>query len=923
MRPASRSRPRRDDYGEPSRYLASVGSNVADDRNARTYDDYTDADRPARASARPLGDSVEARSSGWTGEESVKMDTRDPWNRDWANWSSADDYDDRYYEDDLYDESGEWEIQRQQGRAGWGGWPDEGTMASVAVNVPPRRSSASRSRSYSGSVRVSRKTAKPSLFGSYAQILAWIGSGFSQRAMPTRKAINTLLLTCILGAIFLSGAGLGLVGYNDYRSLTDLVKSGESHLSQMAEDLGIGKSKHATDTAVAYHDLQLAAQDFQTIHDRLASPDFVLSIADHVPVVDKKLQSALILSNIGVEAMQMMLQIYPAIYSLSKMVATSPVSAPGDTTDNNTPILALSDLDHIRQGFIEAQPYITDMLNVINSTPLDTLTAVLTAKQKSEIVPFLQFIPQLPVAESIINDFLPIAPTVLGINEPVAYLLTTLDNGEIRPVGGFQGQVALFSVNGGHFSHISLQDIYQLENKDQSYPVPYPSEGWWSLGYNIRNSGLSPDFPTSAQYTLNELHDQQLCKRPLELTPSGDSDQFGCPGGQYYNEGNHVPIIDQKSGKVTGYDPHPAKMAGMIAMQTPVIQQLLQLVGPIQVGCPYNVKVTPDVLEHLIHFYQETPAGNAIGKKPCGAAGSDSTKRFTSILAKTLLDKIKTISKTSLISFVGTLLNDLKTRDLQIYFANPDDPHFGVYKQGEQFLQKYQAKNAVYVGPDDSLLVNQANFAGDKLNLYMQMHLVDHITLSGTQASHHLEMDYTYTIPPIKVNPADAYNDPFLGPQPAYVMEVFNLIFNASYGRDYAEYRRVYVPEDAVFQGGTGLLNGTGVNAGIATSSLAYRASDVTGRAVFGSYYDYRFDYDANSNSVIWFAPDGIPNPTMDWYVPDAVKGSTYTLMLERQSGVPTSADVTITCAATNKVLQHVSQPITTETPITVGNVHC
>jgi len=620
-------------------------------------------------------------------------------------------------------------------------------------------------------------------------------------------------------------------------------------------------------------------------------------------------------------------KIYPAIVSISKMVATSPVSAPGDTTDTNTPILGLSDLNYIRQGFVDAQPFITDMINELNSTPLDTLTAVLTAKQKSEIVPFLKFIPQIPLAEGIINDFLPIAPTVLGINEPVAYLLTTLDNGEIRPVGGFQGQVALFSVNGGHFSHISLQDIYQLEYKGSGTNVPYLSESWWNstgLGYSIRNSGLSPDYPTSAQYTLNELHDQRLCKVPMFLQPNPITDGNGCPVDKgYYNEGNHVPIIDQNTGTVTGYDPHPAKMAGMIAIQTPVIQQLLQLVGPIKVLCPYNVTVTPDKLEYYIHYFQETYQGQKIGKNSCGGGGSDSTKRFTSIVAKTLLDKIKTISKTELISFVGTLLNDLKTRDLQIYFANPDDPNFGPYKNGELFLQKYQATNTVYSGGDDSLLINQANFAGDKLNLYMSMKLVDHITLNGTQATHHLEMDYQYAIPPITVKQSDAFNDPYFGPQPAYKAEVFNLIFNAAYGSDYAEFRRVYVPQDAVFQGGTGLLAGTGGSAGFAGGSLVSTASDVSGRGMFGSFYDYRFDYDANTNKVIWFAPDNIPNPTMDWYVPNAVKGSTYTLMLERQSGVPTSADITISCAATNKVLQHVTQTITTETPITVPNVHC
>jgi hypothetical protein len=837
----------------------------------------------------------------------------DPWERSRARWGAR-------------PGDGNSEGDGQRGRSAWGDRPDQGTQAAIA-SAPPTTPRAGR-----GTPAQSRGVRE-----AWRQLTAWARSGFKRSALPS---VNVLVLTCILGVIVLSGAGMSLFALSDYLSISNQAKDGIAQIRQMESDLGIGAHAHTTNTPAAFADLQRAHDDFQAVHDRLASPDFILSTFGHIGFVQQRLQSGAILSQLGVETTQMMEQIFPAIYSMAKIVATSPVSSAGDTASNAS-LVSTGDLLNIQQGLIQARPLIDQMIATVASTPQDTLIAALSSSQRKEILPFLQFVPQIPNALNIANDFLKIAPVVLGIQDgPVAYVLTTLDNGEIRPAGGFQGQMALFQVAGGHFSHISLQDVYQLEPTDppysdfrnSNYGEPAAEQGWWpsSLEWDLRNSGLSPDFPTTAQYLLNELHSQPLCKKPLVTPNPNTTDQIGCPGSQFYNgtfsydqnayypNGNHVPVVNTKSGAVTGYDPAPAQMGGVIAMQPAVIEQMIGLIGSVHVGCPYNVDVTPTNLQTLVHYYQETTKGRAIGKNSCAGGSSDATKRFASIVAKTLLDKLKTINKGDLLGFVGMLLHDLQTRDLQVYFADPNSATYQPFTAGENFLDKYQASDRVYQGAGDSLMVNQANYAGDKMNLYMQMKLVDNVQLtSNGTAIHDLQFDYTYNIPHITVNPADAANG-----EPAYKIDVYNVIFNAAYDGLYREYRRVYVPPGSALDGGYGLIANPNAPASAVGYVLPYGA-DAGNRKVFGSYYFYSFNYDQASNSVIWSAPNGIPNPKMQWEVPNAVQNGAYTLMLQRQSGVPTSVDITVSCYGQSGQLLHVARSITQDTPITVPNVRC
>lgn len=843
---------------------------------------------------------------------------RDPWDRDWASWSVA-----RagYSEElDAFARSdGEWEHWN---RSSWGRGPDEGTMASVAVMVAPEG--------------FSRKTKAAGKQKPMAELVLWAKAGFARSAKPSKAAVRLLVVLSILGTLFLSGAGVALSAYSDYAYLKGLASSGQAALLHVGQDLGLGSKStkgqkvDPAHASMAQGDINLAISDFEAIHEKLQHPDFLLAVGGNVPKVQQLLQSGLILSSVATDGAKLANSLFPALIVMANIVNASPISTTTSSTDSGD-IVSASDFLQIKDAIPAATPFINHMAALIQSTPPDTLMAALNAKQQGELKPLLQLVPQIQPALGTLSDFLNVAPKLLGIGTgyPVSYLLMTLDRSEIRPVGGFQGQYAIFGAQGGRIGHISLTDVYKtLEpfqnlvgtyNRPLDYPnLSLPAENSWfpntQLGWAMRNSGLSPDFNQDARNALWYLHNETTCIPLAKLTRPvcfPGYDQAIIPGG------DHLPIVDA-SGKIVGYDPARAHMGGVIMIQTSILSQLLGVIGPIHIGCPYNVDVNAQNLETLIHTYQETDAGRKIGNNPCGTQLSDATKRFTATIAQTLQDKVKTVPKGELLTFAGDLLQDLHTGDIRIYLSDPDAGFVnnGPYafntpnklypenKQAMALLRQYHiasdmygtvdAKgNPVYFDTngkfDDSLAINRADVAGWKLEDYVSVKIVDQIKLDKHgNATHNMEMDYIFTIP--KIQPA---NQPYT--YDGLVQALFNTVYNAANKLFYDEHIRVYVNPNATnYESSTGLY---------ATNS------DVPDRAEFAAGFNYVATPTPDDSTVTWAvtsAGDGTPSEKLNWVVPHVVTNGVYTFHLERQSGVTTSYDITVTsvCASTPLIQQ-------------------
>ena len=368
----------------------------------RTHDDersFEASDAPAWDD-RAYPNEDDAPSDAYGAAEDDRIDDRhyranrgrprsqsDPWSREWAEWSRTD----LSYEDDLAEssfEDGNWSRQR------FGDGPDPFTMASVAIVLHPQSASAS---------------AKSAKMPAIKQLARWVQYGFARKYKPTQKAIRVLLVMSMLGIVFLTGAGAGLTAYVDYTSLKGLGTDAVAAFTRLGNDLGLSKGgavrtiQKSGDARyfAAQADLNRAMNDFQQIHDRLAHPDPILFLGSKVPKIAAIMQSGIALSSIAIDGVSMLQTLLPNVANLANVLNASPIAT--STTVENTKLLSGSDITAIAQGIQTITPTLTHMIGLVQATPPNILVAALNAKQQSDILPFLQLVPQMPNALDIVS----------------------------------------------------------------------------------------------------------------------------------------------------------------------------------------------------------------------------------------------------------------------------------------------------------------------------------------------------------------------------------------------------------------------------------------------------------------------------------------------------------------------------------------
>ena len=670
---------------------------------------------------------------------------------------------------------------------------------------------------------------------SSAEVTMWLRWGMPSHLLPSRRAFQVFLSVLLVIGLLGSLLGTGITAISDYQYVHGLATNGVRALQRLPNDLGFGKNaKHLAPEAMraaAQADVDEALTDFQNLHDKLANPDAILSAATLSSKIKSQLHSGLLLSNVALDAVHTLENLLPGIVAVAQIADPAAITgATASTTVSGG--LTVSDIDSIKRGFEQSIPYLNDLAQSIQSTPPATLFSALSDKQRKEITPYLGLVPQIPAMVPLIRQVLDVAPSVLGVTQPTAYLLMTLDNSELRPSGGFQGNYAVVGVNGGHIGGVSLQDVYLLDKPYDATAAgsidtpPAAYLNWWPdffLPWGLRDANLSPDFPTSAQFDLQQL------------TLEG---------------GNQLPVLD-KDGKVIAQT--STSVSGVIAIEPKLIQQALAVTGPITLGTPYDVTVTPDNLQAYIHYFQLTDAGRKKGDQvDPGQQVSSRNKRFTALLAKGIEDRLKTLPKETLLGLVRTALDDFQSKDIQLYSTDP---------AVEALLQSYHATAAIYTGVGDSLVINQANISGNKGSQYLHQNVTDNVQLDSTGgATHTMTITYQWTPPPIE-DGTDA-------------TAVYNVLYNANsisnFGLFYRQYVRIYTAQDPVVRSSDGWQFGP----------VETTQSDFTGHGMIGAHY--LLNGNANTHPVTW----NVPTATVSWHVDDVyIPGQPYTLHWQHQAG--------------------------------------
>ncbi|MFN2285209.1 MAG: DUF4012 domain-containing protein [Anaerolineae bacterium] len=117
--------------------------------------------------------------------------------------------------------------------------------------------------------------------------------------------------------------------------------------------------------------------------------------------------------------------------------------------------------------------------------------------------PLKQLGPLLP----LLDDGLALAaagPSLLGLDAPRTYLLLLLNEGELRPSGGFITGVGEIHVEAGKIAEMTFSDSYTADDFSQPYPLaPEPLQQFMGIELLVfRDSNWSPDFPTAARQAL-------------------------------------------------------------------------------------------------------------------------------------------------------------------------------------------------------------------------------------------------------------------------------------------------------------------------------------------------------------------------------------------------------------------------------------
>lgn len=663
------------------------------------------------------------------------------------------------------------------------------------------------------------------------------------RSTRYRVISRTLLAVLLLGILIPMGIaiGYGVSAYTTYTGLRGQAQSGVQHLLNI-KTIFTGVKAHpsgfldAGKLSRAQHEFVAARTDFQQVAYELDHTGIIQSITTHFPQYLPQVRSARAVSQIGIDISNIGQQLTTTALFLAPTFRGSLL------TDTTKPLITQNMLDLVGATINAILPQLNDIQAQSHSISLNALPV--SPQQRDQLQQLLQFLPQGQADLVQVLDLLGAANWLLGVDEPRTFLVQTMDRAELRPTGGFTGQYGELQIQGGRVAPFNLRDISLVEYVDNSRTLgqfaPPQYRSWWPFAnWGLRDSNVSADFPTSAQIAI----------------------------AQYELEVGH-------------------QVDGVILFTPFLIEHILQIIGPVDVP-EYKDTITAQNLEDRLHYYQQDNAGiyKQIIIQP-GVTSTSDRKRFTSLLAHLMLDKVRHAPPDEILAIAQEMLHDLKTRDLQVYFTNP---------QIEGLLAQYAyAAQIDRSTTHDGLYVVQSNLSASKASQYVKTIMHDTVSLDATGgATHVLQLRLVYN----QVGPVYGYDT-------------------------YHDYVRIYVPPNSRFLWGDGFDTGiplcggryqqcpqTGVypqgellcpagqfQPGAAAPSLTdpdgghwhpldtvgpptNLVSDEPGRAMFGGW--------------VIVPKNCTMTVTVSWYVPPM--GSTpYTLLVQRQAGTFPELDLTL-----------------------------
>ena len=499
------------------------------------------------------------------------------------------------------------------------------------------------------------------------------------------KSKRLYLFIIIFILLCMMGSGLSVVGYQTYsmnyhRELT-LAQIAVQHLQTAEAFLKVLRQRpfDAQSVSQAQHEFTAALNAFVQVNNDLKS---LPGISTFVPVYGPRLNAALHVLPIAIEASQ------AGIVACN--VLNLVISRFHEPLNTQSQGMTMADFMVIEKDFHQIKTTLQLITSQINQ--LQPSDVQLDPRISKLVAAFHKNMPMFQTWLNIVEQFLPVMPTLLGIGTPANYLIELLDSTELRPGGGFMGNYGILSFSGGRLINAHITDVYLLDRPFEAAGkvIPYPAAySWFDLApatWTFRDSNLDADFPTVARYSE----------------------------ANYMHEGGKIPI------------------RGVIAFTPTLIQQALAITGPISVP-EYHEIVTPQNLIDRIHHYQ-LALGN--GDNPSPDKVSSVRKHFTALLAEHFLARVRQIAPSAMPELLKLFITSIRSKDVQIYFNS---------SPAEALLQSLHLNSAIQSPNNDSLFVVDANISPNKANKFITNNLNDQVTIDvDGNTIHHTTLSYSW-----------------------------------------------------------------------------------------------------------------------------------------------------------------------------------
>ncbi len=300
-----------------------------------------------------------------------------------------------------------------------------------------------------------------------------------------------------------------------------------------------------------------------------------------------------------------------------------------------------------------------------------------------------------------VSKLLPIAPDTKKelevVNQLVAELtkqddkvrvfLIMLQNAdELRPGGGFLGQYAVIKVKNGAVTSTYVEDANLLDQRIVAkITPPYPFQRKLQLKkWKFRDSNFSPDFPTNAE------------KAQYFYRLSGGREKFD----------------------------------GVIAVNSRVFNNILNITGPIQIAGDSNVYTSEDGAYKLEERVERAYLGEDVP-----AELKQNRKAIMKRLAAEIMNRVATVG--NIPKLVEFSQNELRNRDIMLYFSDPNL---------QSLVESVHWDGSVAKDWEgDYLMLVDANMGALKSDYYMRRSLDYTVDFSGEKPTATILYTYKHT----------------------------------------------------------------------------------------------------------------------------------------------------------------------------------